>query len=149
MVILTGQKLFDHNFCQEWLKFYDKMHLPIRMRIPYNVKNCHVIRSKFGGTFFTSLAKLVLEGETGIFSIVASFRHFRSSPPKGGLIKRYKEVFWKYAELRLWHGCSPLNLQHIFRTPFSKNTPGGLLLAFVIVVIIYNKLCITKKYRLS
>ena len=26
------------------------------------------------------------------------------------------------------HGCSPLNLLHIFRTPFSKNTSGGLLL---------------------
>ena len=26
------------------------------------------------------------------------------------------------------HGCSPLILQHIFRTPFSKNTSGWLLL---------------------
>ena len=28
----------------------------------------------------------------------------------------------------LRHGCSPVNLLHIFRTPFSKNTSGGLLL---------------------
>ena len=28
----------------------------------------------------------------------------------------------------LWDGCSPLNLQYIFRTPFPKNTFGGLLL---------------------
>ena len=26
------------------------------------------------------------------------------------------------------HGCSPLNLWHIFRTPFTKNTSGWLLL---------------------
>ena len=26
------------------------------------------------------------------------------------------------------HGCSPLNLLHIFRTLFLKNTSGGLLL---------------------
>ena len=26
------------------------------------------------------------------------------------------------------HGCSPVNLLHIFRTPFYKNTYGGLLL---------------------
>ena len=26
------------------------------------------------------------------------------------------------------HGCSPVNLLQIFRTPFSKNTPGWLLL---------------------
>ena len=59
------------------------------------------------------------------------FSAFQKQPSVGVLIKRYKEVFWKYAgqlhcnfvELKLWHGCSPLNLQHIFRTPFSKNTP--------------------------
>ena len=27
-----------------------------------------------------------------------------------------------------WHGCCPVNLLHIFRTPFPKNTSGGLLL---------------------
>ena len=26
------------------------------------------------------------------------------------------------------HGCSPVNLLHIFSTPFSKNTSGRLLL---------------------
>ena len=31
-------------------------------------------------------------------------------------------------EITLWHGCSPVNLLHIFRTPFSKNTSGRLLL---------------------
>ena len=60
-----------------------------------------------------------------------------------------KKVFWKYAaklqehpcwsvismklksnfiEITLRHGCSPVNLLHIFRTSFPKNTPGGLLL---------------------
>ena len=28
----------------------------------------------------------------------------------------------------LRHGCSPANMSHIFRTPFSNNTSGGLLL---------------------
>ena len=31
-------------------------------------------------------------------------------------------------EITLCHGCSPVNLLHIFRTPFQKNTFGGLLL---------------------
>ena len=26
------------------------------------------------------------------------------------------------------HGCSTVNLLHIFRTPFPRNTSGGLLL---------------------
>ena len=26
-----------------------------------------------------------------------------------------------FIEIALWHGCSPLNLLHIFRTPFPNN----------------------------
>ena len=33
-----------------------------------------------------------------------------------------------FIEITLHHGCSPVNLLHIFRTPFPKNTYGGLLL---------------------
>ena len=33
-------------------------------------------------------------------------------------------------EMTLRHGCSPVNLLHIFRTPFPKNTSGWLLLDF-------------------
>ena len=32
----------------------------------------------------------------------------------------------------LRHECSPVNLVHIFKTPFYKNTSGGLLLIIVI-----------------
>ena len=31
-------------------------------------------------------------------------------------------------KITLRHGCYLVNFLHIFRTPFSKNTPGGLLL---------------------
>ena len=31
-------------------------------------------------------------------------------------------------EITLWHGCSPVNLLHILRTPFPKNSYGVLLL---------------------
>ena len=33
-----------------------------------------------------------------------------------------------FIEITLWHGCSSVYLLHIFRTPFLKNTFGGLLL---------------------
>ena len=36
----------------------------------------------------------------------------------------------KFIEITLRHGCSPVNLLHIFRTPFIKNTFGWLLLHF-------------------
>ena len=35
-----------------------------------------------------------------------------------------------FIEITLQYGCSPVNLLHIFRTPFLKNTSGGLLLYF-------------------
>ena len=34
-------------------------------------------------------------------------------------------------EITLWYGCFPVNLLHIFRTPFLKNASGGLLLHLV------------------
>ena len=33
-----------------------------------------------------------------------------------------------YIEITHRNGCPPVNLLHIFRTPFPKNIPGGLLL---------------------
>ena len=35
-----------------------------------------------------------------------------------------------FIEIALRHGCSPVNLLHIFRTSFPKNTSGGLLLLY-------------------
>ena len=35
--------------------------------------------------------------------------------------------FIEITEITLQHGCSPVNVLHIFRTPFPKNTSGRLL----------------------
>ena len=65
----------------------------------------------------------------------------QKQPSKGVLKKRCSEImqqicrrtlipkchFNKFA-LQLRHGCSPVNLLHIFITRFSKKTPGRLLL---------------------
>ena len=70
----------------------------------------------------------------------------RSSPPVGVLIKScsenmqqfysrtrmpkcdFNEVVYNFIEITLRHGCSPVNVLHIFRTHFPRNTSGGLLL---------------------
>ena len=31
------------------------------------------------------------------------------------------KLLWNFIEIALWHGCSPVNLLHIFRTPFHNN----------------------------
>ena len=45
----------------------------------------------------------------------------------------YRSVIWiklqsNFIEITLQHGSSPINLLHIFRTPFSRDTSGWLLL---------------------
>ena len=37
-----------------------------------------------------------------------------------------------FIEIALWHGCSPVNLLNIFKTPFYKNTSDWLLLKEII-----------------
>ena len=39
-----------------------------------------------------------------------------------------------FIEIALRHGCSPVNLLHIFRTPFSRNTSGWLLLKSIVLL---------------
>ena len=38
------------------------------------------------------------------------------------------KLLCNFIEITLWHGCSPVNLQHIFRTSFYKDNYGGLIL---------------------
>ena len=40
----------------------------------------------------------------------------------------FNKIACNFIEITLTHGCSPVNLVHIFRTPFPKNTSGWLLL---------------------
>ena len=41
-----------------------------------------------------------------------------------------KKLLCNFTEITLRHGCSPVNLLHIFRTPFTKNTSRWLLPEF-------------------
>ena len=37
-------------------------------------------------------------------------------------------ILRNFIEIALWHGCSPVNLLHVFRTLLPNSTSGGLLL---------------------
>ena len=43
----------------------------------------------------------------------------------------FNKVASNFIEIALRHGCSPVNLLHIFRTTFPKNTSGRLLLLLI------------------
>ena len=61
----------------------------------------------------------------------------RSSPPEVFLWKGFlKKCRSNFIEITIGHGYSPVNLQHIFRAPFPKNTSGGLLLNVRDVVLV-------------
>ena len=40
------------------------------------------------------------------------------------------KLLCNFIVITLWHGCSPVNLLHIFRSPFSKKTSGRVLLNY-------------------
>ena len=50
---------------------------------------------------------------------------FASAHPNRNVI--LIKLLCSFIEILLWHGCSPVNLLHIFRTLFTKNTSGRLL----------------------
>ena len=49
----------------------------------------------------------------------------------------FNKVACNFIEIKLRHGCSPVNLRHIFRTPFLNNTSGWLPLYSCILVPIF------------
>ena len=48
------------------------------------------------------------------------------------------KFFCNVIEITLRHGCAPVNLLHIFGTPFPKNTSGGMLLYFFRGVFLHS-----------
>ena len=90
------------------------------------------------------------------FELSPHFYEFRKQPLRGVLKKRGSEICSKFTreqscqsvisiklqtnfiEIALRHGCSPVNLLHIFRTSFSRNTSGWLLLDFELLVLIFQ-----------
>ena len=52
-----------------------------------------------------------------------------------------------FIEVTLWHGCSPVNLVHISRTIFYKNTYGELLLEAIYVFMF--RICNEAKQKSS
>ena len=44
------------------------------------------------------------------------------------------KLLCNFIEIILRHGCSPVKMMHIFRTPFLRNTSWWLLLSLVLVV---------------
>ena len=68
---------------------------------------------------------------------------FRNNRPEVFLGKGVLKIYSKFIEITLRYGCSPVNLLHIFRTPFPKNTFGWVFLFDDVKVLIFFS-CISK-----
>ena len=48
------------------------------------------------------------------------------------------KLLCNFIEITLRHGCSPVNLLHIFRTPTPRNISGGLVLYMRFILVQNN-----------
>ena len=62
----------------------------------------------------------------------------QNSQENNCVIVSFLIMFCNFIEITLRYGCSPENLQHIFRTSFPKNTSGWLLLRILIFILLYT-----------
>ena len=118
-------------------RFYHfKMQSKMLSQLLNSARSCDVFIPKFKHVFFP----------VGDYFILITMEKIRSSPPEvflgKGVLKKYRKFTGEhpclgvisiklrnnFIKITLRHGCSPVNLLHIFRTPFPKNTPGWLFL---------------------
>ena len=70
-----------------------------------------------------------------IYKLVSSKKVYLLDTFLGGFFLKPKpnNLLCNFIEITLRHVCSPVNLLHIFRVPFNKNTYEGLLLSLTSV----------------
>ena len=88
------------------------------------IKFCDKVFWRKASLFRSSSPEVLLEkGVLNIWSKFIGERPCRSAIS----IKLLCKLICNFIETALRYGCSPVNLLHIFRTPFPKNTSGRLL----------------------
>ena len=73
-------------------------------------------------TMLSFWKKSVVIGNIGLWNSKAAIQ---------GVLKICSKLLFNFIEITIWHWCSPVNLLHIFRIPFTKNTSGWLLLEII------------------
>ena len=123
------------SLLRQWF-YHFKMQSKMLSQLLNSARSCDVFIPKFKHVFFP----------VGDYFILITMKKIRSSPPGvflgKGVLKKYRKFRGEhpclsvisiklqnnFIKITLRHGCSPVNLLHIFRTPFPKNTPGWLFL---------------------
>ena len=101
------------NVCLYFFKTVEKLYFRKCQRtITYLQKNSlsWISAKSYLSNFFNPLKDLQKTGKHSCRSVISI------------------KLLCNFIKITLWHGCSPVNLLHIFRIPLLKNTSGGLLL---------------------
>ena len=69
--------------------------------------------------------------------VLKIYNKFTAEHPCQSMISGVKvlKLLCNFIEVALRHGCSSVNLMHIFRTPFHKKTSGRLLLESILLAM--------------
>ena len=128
------------NNCFGWIRWTGHTYWEIKAAQLLDPNNYLPVES-----WFLFWQYLDVNGKTGYRTAEFISWHFRQAGWHQGNFS-CKEKFWNHfalqnsfktcflnmqsnlIEIALRHGCSPINLMHIFRTHFTKNTSGWLLL---------------------
>ena len=102
-----------------WIESFLKLYVPFNYKPKYHFNGIHS-----GWTFFRNSHSEVFLGKD-VLKICSKFT--REHPCRSVISIK---LLCNFIEITLWHGCSPVNLLHIFKTPFLKNTSERLLLLF-------------------
>ena len=108
--------------------FYNYMKICITKTLPVSINdnNFHIISSKLSHKQY--LIWLLRSSSPGVFlgkCVMKICIKFTGEDPCWSLISI--KLLCNFIKIRLRHACSTVNLLHIFRTPFHKNTLEGLL----------------------
>ena len=132
MILLTGQPVHVGpnlvmvfsvlTFSQNWIRTHN---------VCYTFRLFIIVSAWWS---ITCLINWQRQSPRGILSKMCSENMqqiYRKTPmPKCYFNKVALQLYWNHTR----HGCSPVNLQRIFRTPFTKNTSGQLPLRTLLLL---------------
>ena len=107
-----------HEICESFDFFKQMMWFKIVTRNQIYI----LPMSYYSNTFYLLSSSPELFSWKGVLKICSKF----TEHPCRSVIS--KKLLCNFIEITLQHGCSSVNLLHIFRKPFYKNNSGGLLL---------------------
>ena len=109
--------------------YISKNHANIRLSRNYlfipksSVYQCQLVADWFTGDSRDRSSHLEVFLRKGVLKICSKFTEEHRCQSAISI-----KLLCNFIEIALWHECSLVNLLHIFRQPFTKNTSGRLLL---------------------